>query len=239
MLNDALVLDYVKRNLGFPFMQLELKDEEILDYIKKYTIKAFSYYSPNVQTMPLNFQSMATKVPGKSNEFYLFEPEGREILNVVDIYFDQSDYYAMGHPPMGVFSHGQMGEFALQVMTSVTAKLYSVFDKTFEFKHPNIVRISPAPNNSRFATVEYERIQCDDFREVPNDIHEYLLELALADIMIILGRIRKRYGGGNLKTPFGEIPLESDVFQEGTDKRASVIEKLERLYIPNVRIDHG
>ena len=31
MLDDAKVLKYVKRNLGFPFMHLEWSDDEILD----------------------------------------------------------------------------------------------------------------------------------------------------------------------------------------------------------------
>lgn len=239
MLNEDLVLDYVKRNLGFPFMHLEWKDEEILEYIKKFTIREFSYYVPDIKTMPVNFQNVANKVPGRTNEYYLFEPEGREILNVKDIYFDQSDLYAMGHPPIGVFSHFELREFALQVDKAMTTKLFSVFDKTFEFKHPNIVRISPVPVNSKFATVEYERMQCDDFSEIPNDIGEIFLELSLADIMVSIGRIRKRYGGGNLRTPFGEIPLESDILEEGKEKKREVIEKLERLFVPNIRIDHG
>jgi hypothetical protein len=239
MLNDSLVLDYVKRNLGFPFMHLEWKDEEILEYIKKFTIREFSYYVPNVQTLPINFQNIANKVPGKSNEYYLFEPEGREILGIKNIYFDQSDYFAMGHPPMGVFSYGQLGEMALQTHLAMSTKLYSVFDKTFEFKHPNIVRVSPVPVNSKFATVEYERIQCDDFREIPNDIGEIFLDLSLADIMIALGRIRKRYGGGNLRTPFGEIPLESDIFEEGKEKKREIKDLLERTFIPNITIAHG
>jgi hypothetical protein len=239
MLNDDYVLDYVKRNLGFPFMHLEWKDEEILEYIKKFTIREFSYYQPDVKTMPINFQNVANKVPGRTNEYYLFEPEGREILGIKDIYFDQSDYYAMGHPPIGVFSHFELREYALQVTKAMETKLFSVFDKTFEFKHPNIVRVSPVPVNSKFASVEYERMQCDDFSEISNDIGETFLELCLADIMIALGRIRKRYGGGNLRTPFGEIPLESDIHEEGKEKKREIKDLLERTFIPNLRMDHG
>jgi len=128
---------------------------------------------------------------------------------------------------------------ALQTHLAMSTKLYSVFDKTFEFKHPNIVRVSPVPVNSKFATVEYERIQCDDFREIPNDIGEIFLDLSLADIMIALGRIRKRYGGGNLRTPFGEIPLESDIFEEGKEKKREIKDLLERTFIPNITIAHG
>jgi hypothetical protein len=64
-------------------------------------------------------------------------------------------------------------------------------------------------------------------------------KLALADVMIAVGRIRKRYGGGNLRTPFGEIPLESDIHDEGKEIKRDLIEKLERLYIPNIHFDHG
>jgi len=240
MLDDAKVLKYIKQNLGWPFMHLERTDEEILDYIKSNTIRDWSYYVPDVKKMNLNFNLEANKVPGRSNEFYLNEPEGREILNVVDVYLDQGNYYALGHPPLGVFSEGELANWALQVSQSMTTKMFSSWDTTFEFTHPNVVRISPYPfNNIQSCTVEYERMSAEDFREIPNDIHRLFLDLSLADIMINIGRIRKRYGGGNLRTPFGEIPLESDIFDEGKTLRQEVIEKLERLYVPNVRIDHG
>lgn len=240
MLDDAKVLKYVKRNLGFPFMHLEWSDDEILDYIKEDTIRDWSYYVPDVKKMNLNIQLEANKVPGRVNEFYLNEPEGREILNVVDIYLDQGQLYALGHPPFGVFSEGELPDWALRVSQSMTTKMFSSFDTTFEFTHPNVIRISPYPfQNVQSLTVEYERMTAEDFREIPNDLHRYFLDLALADVMIALGRIRKRYGGGNLRTPFGEIPLESDIFDEGKQLRQEVVEKLERLYIPNVKIDHG
>jgi len=240
MLDSATVLKYVKRNLGFPFMHLEWSDDEILDYIREDTVREWSYYIPDVKKMSLNLKAESSRVPGRSNEFYLNEPEGREILNVVDLYFDQGSLYALGHPPFGVFSEGELANWALAVSQSMTTKMFSSFDYTFEFQHPNVVRISPFPfNNTQFVTVEYERMTADDFREIPNDLHKYFLDLSLANVMIALGRIRKRYGGGNLRTPFGDIPLESDIFDEGKTLKGEVIEKLERLYIPNVRIDHG
>jgi hypothetical protein len=91
----------------------------------------------------------------------------------------------------------------------------------------------------QIVTVEYERMTAKDFSEIPNDLQQHFLPLALANVMIALGRIRKRYGGGTLRTPFGEVPLESDIFDEGKTMKSEVVEKLERLFIPNVRIDHG
>lgn len=240
MLNDSKVLNYVKRNLGFPFMQLEWSDEDILEYIKLDTIRDWSYYIPDVKKVPVNLQLESNKVPGRINEFYINEPEGREILNVVDLYFDQSELYALGHPPFGIFSYNELPDFALRVTESISTKMFSSWDHTFEFQHPNIIRISPYPfNEMKQVTVEYERMTSDDFSEIPNDLHKYFLDLALADVMIALGRIRKKYGGGNLRTPFGEIPLDSDIYDEGKTLRSEVVEKLERLFIPNIRIDHG
>lgn len=240
MLDDSRVLLYIKRNLGYPFMQLEWEDKEILEYVKDATIREWSYYVPDVKKMNLNLQLDSTKVPGRVNEFYLSEPEGREILNIKDLYFDQGELYALGHPPFGVFTHFELRDWALRVEQAMQTKMFSSWDYTFEFTHPNIVRISPYPfNNVRSVTVEYERMQACDFREVPNDVQVLFLEMCLADVMIALGRIRKRYGGGNLRTPFGEIPLESEIFDEGKQKKTEVIEKLERLYIPNVRVDFG
>ena len=87
-------------------------------------------------------------------------------------------------------------------------------------------------------TIEYERQQPVDLSGIPNDLQDYFKRLALADIMIVIGRIRKRYGG-NMRTPFGDIPLEDSIFDEGKEMKRDIIETLERLYIPNVRIDHG
>lgn len=240
MLNPSRVLTYIKRNLGFPHVHIELGDDEILEHLQTETIREFSYYAPDIKKMVLNVQLEANKVPGRANEFYLNEPEGREILNIVDLYFDQGDLYALGHPPFGAFTMAEIPNWALNVEMSMMTKMFSSYDKTFEFQHPNVVRISQMPfNNVKFVTVEYERMQGCDFAEIPNDHQLLFQELALADIMMIIGRIRKKYGGGNLRTPFGEVPLESDVYEEGKEKKREVIEKLERLYIPNVRVDHG
>jgi hypothetical protein len=78
-----------------------------------------------------------------------------------------------------------------------------------------------------------------DFSEIPNDLQQWFKKYCLADVMIALGRIRKRYGGGNLRTPFGEVPLDSDIYEEGKELKREVTEVLERLFLPNIRIVHG
>lgn len=239
MLNQSEVLEYIKDNLAFPFMFLELTDEKIIDYFTKHTRKTYSYYIPQKVMTSVNTTVESNKVPGKGNEYYITEPDGLEILNVVDIYTTTGDLYMFGHPPLGIFSMGELKEWALSVSNAMMTKMFSSFDFTFEFKHPNVLRISPVTSALGWVAIEYERQQPEDLSGVPNDLQEEFKNLALADIMLVIGRIRKRYGGGSLRTPFGEIPLESDIFDEGKELRRETIEKLERLFIPNVRIDHG
>lgn len=240
MLTQSQVLNFIKDNLGWNFMHLELTDEKIIQYTTDYSLKEFAYYSPQKWKIGLNLDLDANKVPGVANEFYIYDPQGLEILNVIDFYSTAGDYYLLGHPPLGPMSPGELPEWALSVSNAMMVKMFSSFDYTFEFSHPNIIRISPLPTSSLgIITVEYERQQPPDLSGIPNDLHQYYKNLALADIMIVIGRIRKRYGGGNLRTPFGEIPLDADIYDEGKELKREILEILERLYIPNVRIDYG
>lgn len=240
MLNEQRVLSYIKDNLAWDFMHLELTDQKITEYVKDHTLREFSYFMPDKNTISLDVSKEYNRVAGKGNEFYIEDPQGLEILNVVDFYTRNSEYYMMGHPPLGAMSMGELPDFALAVSNSMTVKMFSSFDYTIEFKHPNIMRISPEPTGSmNTIAVEYERQQPPDYSGIPNDVHLNFMKLALADIMIVIGRIRKKYGSGNLKTPFGEIPLGDEIFEEGKEMKRDQLEYLERLWVPSVRIDHG
>lgn len=240
MLNATRVLTYIKDNLGFPFMKLELDDDKLLHHATEYSLREFSYYVPERRKMSLDLSDDRIKVPGRANEFYIQDDQGLEILNIIDIYFNASELYLHGHRPFGPLNHGELRGWALDVETSMETKMFSTFDYTFEFNHPNVVRVSPYPISvAQNVTVEYERMQPPDFSGIPNEFQLLFCEFALADIMIIVGRIRRKYGGGNLRTPFGDIPLEGEILDEGRDKKREVIEKLNLGPLMNVIIDHG
>lgn len=240
MLNSDRILKYVKTNLAFPWQFLELTDEDIMDYITEFTLREFSQYFPQKKKMPLNVVTNPT-VPNIPNEFYLQEPDGLEILNVVEVYFPASLYFFHGHPPYGPMSTGELREWALQTSMANDVMQFSTWNYTIEFTSPNILRISPVlQNNSEGSlTVEYERMQPPDFSGILNELQVLFCELALADTQIYLGRIRKRYGNGALKTPFGDIELNSDIFDEGINRKRELVEKMTIGSIPNVSIEIG
>lgn len=238
MLNSTRLLDYIKLNIGFPWQFIELTDAEILEYVTKFTIRTFGHYFPDSNTIGLNLQTASNKVPNKANEFYITDPDEREILNVSHLYFGQGNQYIFGHPPLGPMSLGEIPQWVLNVEVAGWVKSFSSFNYTFEFKSPNIVRISPTPNSESWVAVEYEREHSEDFSTIPNDLQMYFCELALADIMMMIGRIRKKYGE-NLNTPFGTINLSSDIFDEGKEKRSEILEKLTSGSLTNIVISTG
>lgn len=238
MLNQQKVLSYIKSELGLPFMHLEWSDDKILEFITEHTLDEFSYFQPDINRMNLNLSLAANKVPGRSNEWFLNEPNGLEIFNIIDIYFGMGNSIMMGHPPMGALSYGELGQFALDVTTSMTTKMFSNYDPIFEFMHPNVVRISGMSLNDNSVTVEYERMHSKSLGTISNEFHYLFKQFALADVMIAIGRIRKKYGG-NMRTPFGEIPLEDSIYEDGKELKRDIREKLDNTLVTNVIIDHG
>jgi hypothetical protein len=210
-----------------------------LEYLKEYSLREFSYYIPEVKRIGLNLDSQNLIVPGKTNEFYINDDQGLEILNVKKIYPKMSDYLIHGMRPMGPLSYGEIGEWALANEMANNLKMFSSFDMTYEFIHPNIVRISPVSNNQGTLTLEYERIQNPDLSGIPNEFQILFSKFCLADTMIVLGRIRKKYANGNLRTQFGEIPLGDEIGEEGKELKREVIEKLEQGPLMNVIFDKG
>jgi len=239
MLNQAYVLRFIKNNLQFPFSYIELTDEMIVQNFVDFTLVDFSRYVPENRKIGLNLDLEVNKVPNTQNEFFVRDPDGLDVLNVVNVIFPASNLYIHGHPPMGVFTQAELPAWTLQMDTAMQAKMFSSYDETFEFKHPNILRISSVLVAKGIVTVEYERIQHPDLSGIPNEFQRLFCQLALADAMIIIGRIRKKYGDGVLRTPFGDIPLSSEISDEGREMRRETIDRLESSMIPNIVFDKG
>lgn len=237
MLNASRLLDHIKTNLSFPWQFIEFTDEEILSSSYN-SLRTFNQYFPDTHSIGIDLTAANIKVPNKQNEFYITDPDGREILNVCHIYYPSGQYLMFGHPPIGPMSLGELENWAFNTEISGWIKSFSSWNYTHTFKHPNILIIRPTPTDS-WVALEYERAHAEDFSTVPNAMQMYFLELALADVMIKIGRIRKKYASGGLKTPFGDINLSDEIFDEGKEKRAEIIEKLTAGALTNIVVSFG
>lgn len=237
MLNASRILDYVKTNLSFPWQFIEFSDPEILSSTYN-SLRTFAQYFPDTYSIGMNLSLASIKVPNKANEYYITDPDGREIINVAHVYYPQGQLILFGHPPIGPMSLGELSNWAYNVEIAGWVKSFSSWNYTHTFKHPNILVIRPTPSED-WVAVEYEREHAQDYSTIPNGLQMYFLELVLADVMIKIGRIRKKYGAGGLKSPFGDINLSDEIFDEGKEKRAEVIEKLTAGSLTNVVVSWG
>ena len=239
MLNSSRLLSYIKGNLGFPWQFIELTDVEILEYVRNFTLREFSHFYPDFNTIGLNLRTASNKVPGKANEYYITDPDGREIFSVSEVVFSGSNYIIHGQPPIGPLSIGELPQWALSNEMAGWVKSFSSWNYTTVFRSPNIIAIRPTPTSEEWVAVEYEREHAEDFSTITNELQMYFLELAISDIMMMIGRIRRKYGQGGIKTPFGDIPLSDEIFEEGKERKAAVIEKLTAGSLTNVVINFG
>jgi hypothetical protein len=237
MLNSARVLKYIKSNLGGYRLKIELTDEEILDYVKEFSLRTFSKYIPDVGRTVISPTNPNTHDSLITNKFFIEDEDGLEIIGVKELVDNLSGDLVLGHPYVGVYSYDELPSWTLQVDRARSAKLFSLWDVTFDFQPPNIIEVWPTPTQS-FCVI-YERIHNEDFSTIPIDLQDEFLRLCLADIKIQVGQVRSKYGGGALNTPFGSIPLGSEILSEGKDERREIIEKLEGKSHPNITIDIG
>ena len=71
MLNHSRVLDYIKTNLGFPYVKVELDDDKIIEYLTNHTLREFSKYVPYRRILVFDATLAVNKVRGKQNEFLI------------------------------------------------------------------------------------------------------------------------------------------------------------------------
>jgi len=239
MLDWTQVLTYIKGRLSLPSTYLEKNDKELIDWIKLTAIPEFSTYFPDVEWTSVLPTNANYKVPGKTNIYRFFDEEQLDIYGIKNCYFSLSSSYISGHPPLGAMSFDDLPCWSLSVFKSRFFEPFSNFNKNYLFIPPNQVRVLPDANSENFV-VEYEREQPPDLRKIYPSLKRLFMDLALANVGIMIGSMRSHYGDGRLSTPFGEIPLSgSDLKTEYTDMKREIIEKMADESLPPIVIDIG
>lgn len=232
MLSKQKVLNYIKLNVSSVINLLEMTDDEIWNYLIDFTIPEFSSYWPDVKKIWYNF-SDPKNISTINNEYYIYDDEGMEILDVVDI-IDTSSV-TEGHPLFGMSNNIAAASYVYQLVNSSAMHKWGFTRYEFEFLHPNKIRMAGFISSE--AVVVYERVHPFDLRTITGHMEKYFLKFALGDIKIILGNKRKKFQ--NYTTPFGEIPINIDILDEGKTAKQEVIDYLKENVPPYIIIDAG
>jgi len=231
------ILQFIKDELCLPNHVLERSDEEIKDYLIQKAFPVFEQYVPDVGKCTVLCRDPKFRKDNSGSEFYIYDDEDRDIITIKDVIFDESVEYMFGRNPVGPLSWGSVPEYELSDFLATNTRLFSKYNYTFEFIHPNIVRVSPVYVYDKLVVI-YERKHAKDLSSIPN-VYEYQFkEICVALVMQWIGRLRKRYQ--NIQTPFGEINLSADdLYSEGENRLTSVKEELRALNLTNIIVDRG
>jgi len=234
-MTEQEVLRYIHGSLLTNISGIELSDEQILEHIRDVVLPEFSHYLPDengrlaLDTEDEKFQT------NHLNEYKLFDPDGRRIYSIIDVIFPDYDIM-FGYNPIGIFSYEEIPGFELETSKARATRLYSLWNFTWDFIQPNILRIMPQFRGT--CTVLYNREHAKDFSTIPIVYQREFLEYCLGSVMIAIGRARTRFG--TVQTSFGEIQLNGDNFiSQGQDILSNIKEKLDVITLPCIELDVG
>lgn len=236
MLTWSIVLQRIKDETGLPFQPFEKTDEEIVEYLKNNAIRKYSTYFPQKWRLALDTSDPTIKVPDRQNEYYMIDPDEREIFNVTDFIPVMGDHLMLNHTFMGAWTYNELPNWHLQNFQANNLRPWSNFNFNTEFTAPNRVRITPEYSGQ--CTLEYERMHSTNLDTIETDRHDLFIDLCLGMTMMLIGRIRKKFT--NIQTPFGEININAEeIFNDGKEIFDKTIELFKVGALPNIIFDKG
>lgn len=235
MLNWNTVLDYVKGNLSLPSTFIEMTDDQIIDWSKKFALVEFSQTHPDTNIVSIIVDNSNYIHPSIRGQYFIPDEENLPIIGIKECLF-KNNFVLEGHPIMPAFSFEQLKYFGIASLKSRMLHPYSMFDRHYKFVTPNIVNVDWSGGTAEDFLVEYERVQPEDLRNIPTAMNMIFMDLCLAHVMIKIGNMRSAYT--DINTPHGQIPLNADLFRtRGEELRKEVVEKLIEDSMPPITIE--
>lgn len=205
--NWTNAIDYIKQNLGVPINDIELTDDELINYLKEHVLPEFSIYSPHFKWVQIT-NAATVDVPNNFNNFtYRIPiPVGYEISDVRQVYFQDE----------GIFDFN-FSTFLVDprdiVMSSVLSDLLDSLQVTqsFQFLKPDILRFDE-PLTGQLTIAELEVVH-NSPETIDTDLYRIVFKKwCLAEIIGLL--IARRSKFENLTTPFGSLNLNVNKLEQ-------------------------
>ncbi len=235
MLSMNKTVSFIKTTMGFPHVAIEKSDEEISMYIDMFGLNEFSKYVPDKNEIAIDTEDSSNIQDGSMNIYFIKDPEEADVMNVVTVIVPESYMMMHGYPMQTIMgdSYDSLPDVLIAVDKAETNYSFSRGEIMFEYMPPNKVRLFPATYKPGKILVRYERVQPSHLMNIPPEYHTEFLYLMLAITMINCGNIRNKYQ--NISTPFGDVPLGTDLKSGGEAIRDKIVEYLSQL-VPNVMI---
>jgi hypothetical protein len=215
------VIDYIKMNLGANVNRIELSDEQIQEILENHTLPEFSNYDSLRIYHRMTRHDIVSDYPIRRyqiNTDYRILDVNKKINN------------SMMDDLIGAVELGTTDLADFLVKRNATDMRLSVSPtETYRFVAPDILElIETGFYNSTIEFVLELGVVHKDVSTISPSLYDQFRSLALGDIMINLGRIRKRFG--QLSTPYGTIDNNADaLIQEGKELKNQVLDTFRML----------
>jgi len=220
------LLSYIKLNFGSIVNAMEYSDEDLIEIISEHVLPEYSKYdSLKKYYIMTEEENVVSNSPMFTYQFLNFP---YKILRVDGITrkpstLDLSQFYNIQA------NGGDITNF-LMTMNTVHMAADVVAIDTWQFRAPNKIEMITGSNNYGTSKDFIAHVACvhKDPSTVDPDTYNLLKDLALANILIYIGRIRTRFQSFNTPQAAIEIPAEA-LLQEGQQLKAEIIQKLDDL----------
>lgn len=219
-ITPSSVLNYIERNFGYGFNELELNTDDILNTIRMETLPTYSKFFPYMIEHYINPDE--DRVNGYDNRYYL-KCEGYTVLGVAEVFITNTyygDIAGLGYSSaVGMNgSEAQLIQDVLSVNRVPVTHRYNGDD--------NSVTIFPSGIPKHAVLAKLKVVHLDDFSSIPLNMRDEFLKLCLYDVQSAIFPLRRRFS--NLQTAFGNIELFIDDLAEAPNKREELFEKWRR-----------
>ena len=206
MQNWNNIVNYVKANLGTKNSNIEITDDEFVNYFREQSLPYFSQIIPLQHWILLTPSNLITNTMMYSNYTYQLPiPANIQLIDVANVYIAdrsnqsfESAYYSNPADTVMGNTFNDMVQF-----------LQSVND--YQFIKPNYLRFSEKPNLDNFIielNIEHVTVST-----IPGDMYQKLFKsVCLLDGLELVLNNRNKYT--NVTTPFGAIDLNIDYIQQ-------------------------
>ncbi len=222
------LLDYVKLNLGAKTNAFEFSDEDMIDIFRDHTIPEFSKYNPLIRYYRVTFEN--NLVSSNPTYVYQFKNFCYKIMKINSVIGTASlqdmDLLYMN---AGRQSAYDVSEFLMSANYLQMSSI-AIPPQTWRFFAPDKIEVMQSHDSMEFNRDFIAELACihDNPTTINPDVYHYLRDLALADIMIYIGRIRARFE--SFTSPYGEVQVASRSWvDEGNQLREKTLENLKNL----------
>lgn len=228
MISINQTVQYIKRSLGYPYISIELSDDQIVDVIKNEGIMTFESKVPDLGRRVIRKGSKKFRI--KKNLYWVVDPLDREVFWVQSVIPEESEMLAHGLPyTTPIIAYDNIPDIVMRTAQGHTVYRWGKGLHWWQIDGTPQLYIFSEDGISSQYEVSYTRSHSPDLSTINREYAKHFMDICAAQVMMIIGQIRSKYGS-NIGTPVGDIPIgSSELYSQGQTLLSSTLEDLEKI----------